>query len=387
MKIVLFANTDWYLFNFRLSLARALREAGHEVLLVSPPGRYGPMFRNLDFRWVAAPMERRSLNPVREIRLLWWLRRLFVAERVDLVHSFTIKCAIYGSLASFLPLGAGVRASRVNAVAGMGYVFTSDSLRARALRPLVKVLFRLALGGRASRLIVQNSEDAEFFGVAGIVRRDYIRVIPGSGVDCKEFIPSTRPFAPDPARHFRVVLPARLLWDKGVSEYIDAARMLIASGRKIDFLLAGDRDEGNPASISASVLENWVRDGVVKWLGQVNDMPELFRSVDLVVLPSYREGLPKGLIEAGACGIPVVTTDVPGCRDVVSDGVDGLLVPPKNPVQLARAIAHLQDNPQERRSYGDALRLKVLRQFDERIVIASTFNVYEEMVRGRIADK
>ncbi|MBN8442871.1 MAG: glycosyltransferase family 4 protein [Thauera sp.] len=375
MRVILFANTDWYLYNFRRSLATALRDAGHDVLLVSPAGPYGDRLRQLGFRWIPAPMERRSLNPLRELALVLWLRRLVGQERVDLVHGFTIKCAVYGSLAARL---AGVPA-RVNAVAGMGYVFTSNDLKARLLRPVVRTLMRLALDGRGARLILQNPDDVALFERARLVNSERVRLIPGSGVDCLRF-------GPDAGRgeggRFRVLLAARLLWDKGLAEYVDAARELHAEGRDIEFLLAGDPDPGNPAAVPEATVRGWVDEGVLQWLGHVDDMPALFRSVDAVVLPSYREGLPKGLIEAGASGLPLVTTDVPGCREVVSDGEDGLLVPVKNARALATAIARLHDDRALCARLGAAARAKALAQFDERIVIDRTVAVYRELVPG-----
>lgn len=372
-KVLLFANTEWYLYNFRRSLALALRDAGYEVLLVSPPGPYGEKLRALGFRWIPAPMERRSLNPLRELALVNWLRRLIRAERVEVVHGFTIKCAVYGSLAARL---AGVPA-RVNAVAGMGYVFTSDDLKARLLRPVVRTLMRVALDGRGARLILQNPDDVALFERARLVDSERVRLIPGSGVDCRRFGPEA---GRGQGGRFRVLLAARLLWDKGLAEYVAAARQLRAEGRDIEFLLAGDPDPGNPAAVPEATVRGWVEEGALSWLGHVDDMPGLFRSVDAVVLPSYREGLPKGLIEAGACGLPLVTTDVPGCREVVSDGVDGLLVPVKDATALAGAIATLQDDPVLRARLGAAARAKALAEFDERIVIERTVGVYREVL-------
>jgi len=373
LKILLFANTEWYLYNFRLSLAMALRDAGHEVLLVSPPGPYGEKLQALGFRWLPAPMQRLSLNPLRELALLWWLYRLLRNEQVDLVHGFTIKCVVYGALVARL---AGVPA-RVSAVAGMGYVFISDSAKARLLRPLVRLLMRAALDGRNARLILQNPDDVALFEQARLVSPQRIRLIPGSGVNCQRFVPRA---AELPAGEFRVVLPARLLWDKGLAEYVQAARLLRAEGRALVFQLAGEPDAGNPASVPAATVQGWVAEGLIQWLGHVDDMPALFQSVNAVILPSYREGLPKGLIEAGACALPLVTTDVPGCREVVEDGVNGLLVPVKDAAALAAALARLQDDPDLCARLGHAARAKALAEFDERIVIARTLDVYRELL-------
>jgi glycosyltransferase involved in cell wall biosynthesis len=216
-----------------------------------------------------------------------------------------------------------------------------------------------------------------FFQRARVVDPATIRLIPGSGVDCRRF-------APDGARQrgarFRVLLPARLLWDKGVAEYVEAARRLHAEQRAIDFLLAGDPDPGNPAAVPEAQIRGWVEEGLLQWLGHVDDMPALFASVDAVVLPSYREGLPKGLIEAGASGLPLVTTDVPGCREVVTDGVDGLLVQVRDAATLAAAIARLHDDAALCERLGRAARKKALAEFDERIVLGKTLAVYAELV-------
>lgn len=376
MKLVLFANTDWYLYNFRGSLALALKEQGHDLLLISPPGTYGEKLRALGLRWEPVPMERRSLNPLREARVLLWLVSLFREEQPALVHGFTIKCAVYGSLAARL---AGVPA-RVNAVAGMGYVFTSNDIRARVLRPLVRALMHAALDGRNARLILQNPDDVALFERARFVDAAHIRLIAGSGVDCSRFI--ARDGTRDPANPLRVLLAARLLWDKGLAEYVAAARQLRTEGREIEFLLAGDPDPGNPAAVPEDIVRGWVAEGVLKWLGHVDDMPQLFANVDMVVLPSYREGLPKGLIEAAACALPLVTTDVPGCREVVTDGVTGLLVPPRDPAALAAAIARLDDDGELRKKLGAAARDKALAEFDARIVINKTMGVYRELLGG-----
>lgn len=383
LKIVLFANTEWYLYNFRRSLALGLRAGGHEVVLVSPPGPYGQKLQELGFRWIAAPMERRSLNPLREIALVNWLHRLLVAERADLVHGFTIKCAVYGSLAGRLARRADGLPARVNAVAGMGYVFTSHDLKARLLRPVVRSLMRLALNGDSARLILQNPDDMALFERAGLLDSARTHLIPGSGVDCTKFAPPEAEIsAAGQAARLRVVFPARLLWDKGLAEFVTAARLLKSEGRAIDFLLAGTPDPGNPAAVPEATVQGWVDEGLLQWLGHVTDMPALFRSVDVVALPSYREGLPKGLIEAGACARALVTTDVPGCHEVVRDGIDGLLVPVRDGKSLARAIARLHDDPALRQRLGAAARVKALAEFDERIVIRRTCEVYALALPG-----
>lgn len=376
MKIILFANTDWYLYNFRLSLLRSLKEAGHGVLLVTPEGHHSAKLRELGFRWEAAPMHRRSLNPFREIRLLQWLFALIAREQPDLIHGFTIKCAIYASLAA-----KSARVPSVNSVTGLGYVFTSDDVRALLLRPVVTRLMRLALDSERCRVILQNPDDVALFERSRLVDATRIRLVPSSGVDCSRFAPATanEGFRGDKDA-LKVLLPARLLWDKGLREYVEAARIIRQQELPIQFLLAGAPDPGNPAAASVETVHGWVEEGLVSWLGHVDDMPALFKSVDVVVLPSYREGLPKGLIEAGACGVPLITTDAPGCREVVSHEVDGLIVPVRDGPALASAIVRLWTDPSLRLRLGEGSRAKVLRNFDERIVIRKTFDVYRELL-------
>lgn len=374
-RVVLFANTEWYLYNFRRSLALALQQAGYEVILISPPGAYGEKLVALGLHWQPVPMDRRSLNPILELRLLWHLWRLFRRTRPDLVHGFTIKCAVYGALTARM---AGIRA-RVSAVAGMGYVFTSSAIKARLLRVPVRLLLRISLGGRGSRLILQNTDDRALFESEGLFKPSRIRLIPGSGVDVTRFRVRGEPRGS--GEPFVVLLAARLLRAKGVFEYVAAVRQLRLEGRDIRFLLAGCPDPGNPDSVPEDQVRAWHDAGFIEWLGHVDDMPSLLERIDVMALPTaYGEGLPKSLIEAAACALPLVATDVPGCREVVEHEVTGLLIPPRDADALARAIARLHDDPDLRERLGAAASKKTLESFDERIVIRKTIDVYNEVI-------
>ena len=378
MKFVFYANTDWYLYNFRLSTALRLKAEGHDVVMLSPPGEFGERFSAHELRWIQLTMDRASLNPFREAQTISALTRILRAERPDLLHNFTVKCAIYGALAA--------RAARVpavvNAVAGMGYVFASDAMLARTLRPMVKLLMRGTLGGKQSRLILQNPDDADAFVRARLVPQQHIRVIRSSGVNLERFLPVDAITEPRP---LRVLMAARLLWEKGIGEFIEAARMLRAQGRNIEFVIAGSPDPGNPRSASREQAEGWVAEGLVDWRGHVDDMATLMRSMDVIALPSYyREGVPKSLIEAAACGLAVVTTNLPGCREVVSeDGVDGLHVEPRCARSLAERLAMLDDDRVLVRRLGDEARRKAMEHFDEQMVIRRTIEVYDELLPSR----
>lgn len=370
-EVALFANSDWYLYNFRRSLAQAIRASGRSLLLISPPGEYGPKLRELGFRWEPLEMERRSLRPDAELRVILDLARILRRERPTLIHSFTIKAAVYGSLAARLakvPL-------RVNAVAGLGYVFSSDDWLARMLSPVVTTLMRFSFSGPGSILIVQNPDDEHQFQKLGF-DADRLRLIPGSGVDCRRFV--ARPSAHEPRRPSRVVFCGRVLWDKGVREFVEAARQM--SGSPVEFIVAGAPDPGNPAAVSVTLLEDWRRSGLITWLGHVDDIPGLLAQTDIFVLPSYREGLPKSLIEAAACALPLIATDVPGCREVIHHEVDGLLVPARDASAIVAAIRRYLENPEFAARLGAAAREKALSQFDERIVVSRTLAAYDELM-------
>ncbi len=371
MKVIFFANTDWYLYNFRLDLARHLQARGMEVLMMSPPGNYGARLEEEGFRWIPLPMERRSLNPLVELKLLAFIRRVLQQEQPDAIHSFTIKSVIYGGLAA---QAAGVR-NRINAVTGLGHVFVSNTIRARLLRPLVERLLRLALRGSHSRLVVQNPDDRQMFLDLKLINPNHVHLVRGSGVDTEVFVPTRH----KRDKRFRVLLAARLLWEKGIREYASAAEKLAIHADRIEFLLAGATDPGNPGSVDEDDIRVWQLSGVMKVLGHVDDVQYLMREVDLMVLPSYREGLPRGLIEAAAMELPIVTTDVPGCREVVEDGLNGLLVPAGDGKALASAIEYFLDHPDKCREFGRAGREKVLREFDQKIVFSLTGQVYQEL--------
>jgi glycosyltransferase involved in cell wall biosynthesis len=377
MKVLFFANTDWYLYNFRLPLAKAIRALGAEVVMVSPPGPYGQRLSDQGFRWVPIAMQRRSLKPLREARLIKSLVSLYRKERPDLVHHFTIKCVIYGSLAA---RAARVRGC-VNDIAGMGYIFSSTSTLARLLRPIVKRVLRLLLlRGARARLILQNPDDHGVVLAERLVKPEHVRIIRGSGVDTGRFHP------PEALRRgldspFRALLATRLLWDKGIADFVEAARLLKAEGIPAEFLIAGSADVGNPAAVPAGFIADWEKEGLIRALGHIEQMEGLLREVDLAVLPTtYGEGVPRILLEAAASGLAIVANDVPGCREIVEHEVNGLLVEPKNTRALAEAIKRLARNPEERMRFGQAGRAKALAEFDERIVIRATLAVYRELI-------
>ena len=365
MKVVLFANTDWYLYNFRLPLAESLRRSNMEVVLMSPPGEYASRLEAIGFRWIPFPLSRRGLNPFFELGTIIHLLGVYRRERPDLLHHFTHKCVLYGSLAGRL---AGVRVI-VNSVTGLGYLFIGNGLLRRILRAVIRVLYRLILGN--TQVIFQNEDDRNEFLSRKMIRPGRSHLIPGSGVDVSSFL-----VTPEPGGEPVVVLAARMLWDKGVGEFVEAARLLHEQGVSARFVLVGEPYVDNPAAIPAAQLEDWKREGSVEWWGWREDMPAVYSGANIVCLPSYREGIPRSLIEASACARAVVASDVPGCRQAVRHGKNGLLVPVRDVNELARALKKLIGAPELRHRMGAYGRRLVEKEFSSEKIVRATLAVY-----------
>ncbi len=368
VKTLLFANTSWYLYNFRLPLAEALRARGYDVVLVAPKDEFSDRLTKAGFHWVDFHFSRKGQNPLRELITIFRLTRLYRAEKPDFVHHFTIKCVLYGSLAA---RWIGIRRV-INSITGLGYVFIANNLSARLLRPFIFFLYRLAL--KSTKLIFQNGDDLRQFETLKLVTPDQVCVVRGSGVDIERFVPSPEPTGPQV-----VVLPARLLWDKGVGEFVQAARLLKAEGSDARFVLVGDIYADNPASVPENSVRDWEKEGVIEWWGWRGDMPEVFSQSSIVCLPSYREGLPKTLIEAAGCARPLVAFDAPGCREVVIHEETGLLAKFKDAEDLATCLRRLLCNPQERRRMGANARQLAETEFSTGRIVRETLEVYSKL--------
>lgn len=368
-KILLVANTDWYLYRFRSSLANFLREQGNEIVFVSPPGRFIPEIRNWGFRWVAWHIGRKSVNPLIELKSIFELARIYSLEKPSLVHLHTIKPVLYGSLAARLTKVPAL----VHSITGRGYVFLGKDIKARLLKILVKRIYRFALNTRSSVTIFENETDRKYFLDENLVGLKNSSVVEGVGVDIDHYSFSTEPDG-IPV----VVLAGRMLWDKGVGTFVEAARLL-HSKISARFILVGEPDSGNPASIHAGLLQQWADEGVVEWWGWRADMRSVFTSCHIVVLPSLGEGIPTILLEAAAAGRPIVATNVPGCRDVVIDGSTGLLVPQQDALALAAALEKLIMDSKLRKSMGIAGREYVVKRFGSSKINQETYEIYQNI--------
>lgn len=372
-KLLLFISEDYYYWSHRRALALAALAAGYEVVLVTRVGGLRERIEADGIRVVPLEISRGGMNPLRDLRMLGELIRIYRRERPTLVHHVAIKPVIYGSVAARV---VGVRGV-VNALAGLGYAFISRTWRGRGLRGLIRVLLRTALSRGV--LILQNPDDVSLLCGEGLIDRDRVRLVRGSGVDLDRFRPPSTPLSGPPL----VILPARMLWDKGVGEFVAAARRLREGGSPARFVLVGGRDEENPNGIDAQTLSLWQREGVVEWWGHSDDMPAVLCQGMIVCLPSYREGLPKALLEAAACALPLVATDVPGCREVVRHGENGLLVPARDVEALARALGDLLSDPAKRQSFGTASRELARSEFGQHAIVTHILSIYAEFATAK----
>ena len=369
-RLLYFVTEDWYFCSHRLALAVAAQEAGYEVTVLTRVAEHGDLIRSQGLRLLPIALSRQGMNPVRELRLMRRVVRAYRQVRPHLVHQVALKPILYGSLAARL---VGVPYV-VNALAGLGFLFSSERPRARLLRPLVKLGFHHLLRGEGNRVILQNPDDRDLLTGALRVPADRVRLIRGAGVDLNRFRPTSEPEGPPV-----VVLASRLLWDKGVGEFVEAARRLRTRNTQARFVLVGAPDPGNPSAIPQAVLAQWEKEGAVELWGHRTDMDRVFAQSHLVCLPSYREGLPKVLLEAAACGHPLVATNVPGCREVVRDGQNGLLVPAKDSAALAGALERLIGDAALRADFGARSHAIAEAGFGIERVIAQHLGLYREI--------
>lgn len=361
-------NAAWFFVSHRLQLAKAARAQGYDVQVAAAPDDTVSQIQDAGIEFHPVSFDRRGGAPLREAGTFMELLRLYRRLRPDIAHHVTIKPVLYGGVAARTTNVPVV----VHAVSGLGYVFLADGIAGALTRRSVRLAYRLALRHPNQAVIFQNADDLGTFVSHDIVQPDDAVLVRGSGVDTDVFTPSQLPIRADPPV---VVLAARMLRHKGVDEFVTAARILKASGVRARFVLVGATDAGNPSAISADRLASWASEGIVEWWGHRDDIASIFQQASIACLPSYREGLPKVLLEAAACGLPIVTTDVPGCRDVVSRE-NGILVPRGSTNELAAALAQLIANHELRAQMGARGRDMVIREFHLDRVIRDTLAVY-----------
>jgi glycosyltransferase involved in cell wall biosynthesis len=369
LRLLYVVTEDWYFLSHRLPMARAARQAGFEVHVATRVVDGAAAIRAEGFTLHPVPFARGRLSPLGAWATIRTLRRVHRAAVPAIVHHVSLQATVLGCLAAW-----GRSVHGINALTGLGYTFASGNRKAALLRPLLRVLLRFLLNRPSQTVLVQNDDDRADLIALGI-GRDRIALIPGSGVDVAVLQP-----LPEPAGPVTIAFVGRLLADKGIHTLIAAHRLLRERGTAIKLLIAGTPDPANPASLSKTEAEALNREPGIQWLGHVGDIAALWARAHIAVLPSRREGLPKSLLEAAACGRPMVATDVPGCREIARDGETGLLVPFGDAEALARAIKTLAESSELRARYGTAARRLAVERFSADVIGRQTVDLYRRLM-------
>ena len=375
MRVALISNTDWYLYNFRLSLAKELRDGDFDVKLISPGGRYVSKLEEQGFEWHEWRVGRQSIAPWQELGTIRKLTNLYRQLKPDLVHHHTIKPVLYGGIAAQQAKVPAVVAS----ITGRGYALEGRDNRAKILEEIIKPFYRRGLRSDNTQVIFENDSDQKFFVQAGLVNQRQCNLIESVGVDPDYFFPT-----PEPDGSVVILLASRMLWDKGVGVLADAAHLLKQTGLEFKIVLVGNPDPGNPTSIPEEQLRAWEKENLLEWWGWHTDMQRIYSQCHIVVLPSFHEGVPSGLLEAAACGIPIVASDIPGCRTVVINGETGILVPPGQPKPLAAALENLILDPDLRGRMGKAGQERILEYFTQQKINQQTIEVYRLALSNQV---
>jgi glycosyltransferase involved in cell wall biosynthesis len=368
-RLLYVANEDFAFLQHRLPMARAARDAGFEVHVATRVETGRAAIETEGFQVHPMPFRRGGLSPFAALPTVLALRRIERIIRPDIVHHSGLQCCVYGSIAAI-----GKSLAVVNAITGLGYVFTSRSRKTAALKALIQKLLPALLDRRRSVILVQNPDDAAAVRVLG-VKTARIVLIPGSGVDTDVLQP-----LPEPDGTITIGFVGRLLADKGIRALVTAQALVQQQGHDIRLIIAGNPDPANPASVTVEEARNWNRQRGVEWLGHIGDIAGLWRRCHFAVLPSHREGLPMSLMEAAACGRSMIAADAPGSREIVLHERTGLLVPIEDPKALAAAIIRLADNPELRATYGKAARDLVVAELSATIVREKIGALYREMI-------
>jgi glycosyltransferase involved in cell wall biosynthesis len=371
-KVLFLASEDRFFWGHPLPVARAALRSGYEVVVATGIYSNGQQILDEGFRLIPLRLKRSSYSPLNELLALRQLRKIYAEERPDIVHHLSLKSVLYGSIAA--TVAKEIRA--VNAVTGLGYLVASSSWKARLMRPLLWSVGRRVLDNPNQRVLVENQEDGQLVISSLKVSRERVIVTRGAGVDVDIFQP-----APEPDGVPVVILASRMLWIKGIAEFFEAARLLHARGVMARLVLVGDTDSSNPACIPGQQLLDWQASGEVEWWRNREDMPQVYKAANLVCLPSHGgEGIPKVLMEAAASGRALVSTDVPGCRDIVRNGVNGIVVQPRNPDALAAAIERLLKDSRTRSEMARQSRQLAVNEFAQHEVVRQTLALYDHLL-------
>ncbi len=362
-RIILCSNTSWYLYNFRRGLIKALKNSTYEVVLISPLDNYSEKLKDLGCVHYGIQLDNKGTNPFTDLILMHQLYKLFTKIKPDILLIFTIKPNIYGGIvAKFLNIPT------INAISGLGTVFLNDKISSK----IAKLLYKISLS--KNKVIFENKDDSQEFIKQKIIKKNQVILVPGCGIDTNSF--KSKSTTQNLSNKITFLLIARLIKDKGIVEYIDAIRVVKEKYPNAKFKILGSYYFDNPSSISKDEVDSWIAEGLIEYLGYTDAVLEEIERVDCVVLPSYREGLSRVLLEAGSMSKPIITTNVAGCKEVVEDNYNGFLIPPKDSKSLAIAIEKMIElSPKKRDTMGTLGRLKIINEFDEKIVIKKYLNI------------
>lgn len=368
-KILYLISEDWYFLSHRLPLARDRRDAGWDVVVATRTSMFREEIEREGFLLVPIRLRRRGRKIFSELSAIFELIRIFRIHKPDIVHNVGLKPVIYGSIVALLSRTGPV----VNTLAGMGYVFSAGHFTIRVARALIKLALKPCLSARNHWLIVQNKVDATVLTEGRLAPKSRTVIIKGSGVDTDRFKPTPEPDGPIVA-----AVVSRMLKDKGIREIVLAARELKRRNVNVEIWLVGDPDMENPTSLLRKDLAQWAAEGCVRWFGHQSDIASIWAQAHIALLPSYHEGMPMALLEAAACGRPIITADVPGCNELVVDGVNGLLVSIRDWFELADAIQLLVGSSELRAKFGAAARETVCAEYSQQEIVENTQSLYRQ---------
>ena len=355
-KIAIVVNNSWYAYNMRFNLALVFKSAGYEVIFISPYDRYSDKIKQ-EFEYIDISLNTKGINPIEDLKTIYRYYKIYKDIKPDIILHYTIKPNIYGTLASSI-----LNIPTINNIAGLGTLFIKQNI----ITKIAKLLYKVSQK-KATKVFFQNHDDFKMFVDERLVQKEKCDILPGSGVDITRFIPVKK----NDDGVFRFLLASRMLWAKGVQEFVDSAKIIKAKHKNIEFQLLGHFDTVSPTAISKEQMDIWVDDGCVKYLGSSDDVRVEISQADCIVLPSfYREGVPRILLESASMEKPIITTNNIGCKNVVDDGLNGYLCEVRNSQDLAdkmEIMINLDNN--ERKSMGKAGRIKMINKFDEKIVI------------------
>lgn len=368
-RLLFITNEDWYFVSHRLHLAKIAIDNEFDVGLICNVSNDRKIIESMGVKVFDWQLSRGSINPFNELKTIFKLSKLIKNFAPDIIHSVAIKPVIYSAIISKFQV-----TNSVYALGGLGFIFTSNNKKARILRVIISNALRLLINNKKSIVILQNPENIDLLVSNNIVGKDRIKLIRGAGVDVDYFLPSKNKIGMP-----LILLPARMLWDKGIGEFVACAKAINEQGKKARFALIGGVDTDNPEAISKQQLQDWHTEDVVEWWGYQDNMLNVYQQADIICFPSsYGEGLPKALLESASCALPIVAFDVPGCREIVIDGVNGLLIEVKNQKKLNNAVEKLLNDKSLCLKFGKAGRALVLENFSQDRIGNQTLQVWNE---------